>query len=79
MGELTELAYLSLQETKLTLIGFVACGSDENFLSYPLVKPDALQDWDFEAILIRDLGYVKTTKSMLQDSGVARDKAFSIV
>jgi DNA-binding MarR family transcriptional regulator len=41
-GELAEMAYLSLREMNLTLVGFVDDGEIETFLSYPVWRSDAL-------------------------------------
>lgn len=54
-GELAELAYLSLREMNLTLVGFVDEGATDHFLSYPVWRPDALEGWEFDAILLADL------------------------
>lgn len=54
-GELAELAYLALREMNLTLVGFVADGPQESFLSYPVWKPDVLGEWEFDAVLLAEL------------------------
>lgn len=54
-GELAEMAYLSLREMDLTLVGFVSDGQTETFLSYPVWRPDVLGQWDFDAVLLTDL------------------------
>lgn len=54
-GELAELAYLSLREMNLTLVGFIDDGTTDSFLSYPVWKPDVLEGWEFDAILLADL------------------------
>ena len=55
-GELAELAYLSLREMNLTLVGFVNGGETEKFLSYPVSGLNALHEWEFDAVLLTDLG-----------------------
>lgn len=54
-GELAEMAYLSLREMHLTLVGFVDDGQQESFLSYPVWPSKALDQWEFDAVLVADL------------------------
>lgn len=54
-GELAEMAYLSLREMHMTLVGFVGDRREESFLSYPVWPPDALREWQFDAVLLADL------------------------
>ncbi|MDR4464016.1 MAG: winged helix-turn-helix domain-containing protein [Nitrospira sp.] len=54
-GELAEMAYLSLREMQLTLVGFVDDGQQESFLSYPVWRSKALEQWEFDAVLVADL------------------------
>ncbi|NGZ95853.1 MAG: MarR family transcriptional regulator [Nitrospira sp. WS110] len=54
-GELAEMAYLSLREMQLTLVGFVDDGQQESFLSYPVWPSKALDQWEFDAVLVADL------------------------
>ncbi len=41
-SELAEMAYLSLREMHMTLVGFVDDTQQESFLSYPVWPPEAL-------------------------------------
>ena len=54
-GELAEMAYLSMKEMNLTLVGFIDDGKREHFLSYPVSGPEAIIDWEFDAVLLTDL------------------------
>jgi DNA-binding MarR family transcriptional regulator len=54
-GELAEMAYLSLREMNMTLVGFVDDGERDSFLSYPVWQPEALAGWEFDAVLLADL------------------------
>ncbi len=54
-GELAEMAYLSLREMQLTLVGFVDDGQQESFLSYPVWQPEVLAKWEFDAVLLADI------------------------
>lgn len=54
-GELAEMAYLSLREMNMTLVGFVDDGERDSFLSYPVWRTEALAGWEFDAVLIADL------------------------
>ena len=57
-GEFAEMAYLSLREMNITLVGFVDDGPQESFLSYPVWRPEALVEWDFDAVLLADIDHV---------------------
>ena len=54
-GELAEMAYLSLREVNMVLVGFVDEGKSDAFLSYPVWQPETLAGWDFDAVLLADL------------------------
>ena len=54
-GELAEMAYLSLREVDMTLVGFVDDGGRESFLSYPVWQPETLAGWEFDAVLLADI------------------------
>ena len=54
-GELAEMAYLSLREMQLTLVGFVDDGQQESFLSYPVWRSQVLGQWEFDAVLLADI------------------------
>jgi DNA-binding MarR family transcriptional regulator len=54
-GELAEMAYLSLREMHMTLIGFVDDNQQEVFLSYPVWPPEVLNEWEFDAVLLADI------------------------
>jgi len=54
-GELAEMAYLSLREMNMTLVGFVDDGERDAFLSYPVWRPEALTGWEFDAVLLADI------------------------
>ena len=72
-GELAELAYISLREMDLTLVGFVD-GDHGTFLSYPLWPIEALPNWEFDAVLIADLEEAKKIQAQLIHAGVPREK-----
>ncbi len=54
-GELAEMAYLSLREVDLALVGFIDDGQRDFFLSYPVWRPEALAGWEFDAVLLADI------------------------
>jgi hypothetical protein len=54
-GELAEMAYLSLREMNMTLVGFVNDGERDSFLSYPVWRPEALAGWEFDAVLLANI------------------------
>jgi hypothetical protein len=73
-GELAELAYLTLREMDLTLVGFVDGGQAQTFLSYPLWPVEALSGWAYDAVLIADLTDTKKVHARLLRAGVPKDK-----
>jgi len=78
-GELAELAYLTLREMDLALVGFIN-GQDEGmFLSYPLLPVVALQTCDFDAVLIADLDDAERTRSRIVGEGVPSEKIVALV
>lgn len=54
-GELAEMAYLSLREMQMTLVGIVDDNQREPFLSYPVWSPETLNGWEFDAVLLADI------------------------
>jgi DNA-binding MarR family transcriptional regulator len=54
-GELAEMAYLSLREMHMTLVGFVNDDQRESFLSYPVCRPEVLIEWEFDSVLLADI------------------------
>lgn len=79
VGELAEFAYLSIQESNLVLVGFVADEPGERFLSFPLGTLESLKEWNFDAILICDLGNVEEIRSRIQVLGIPLDRVISVV
>ncbi|MDO8547345.1 MAG: winged helix-turn-helix transcriptional regulator [Nitrospirales bacterium] len=72
-GELAEMAYISLREMDLTLVGFVD-GKKGTFLSYPLWPVEELSNWEFDFVLIADLEEGKKLQSRISKAGVPREK-----
>jgi DNA-binding Lrp family transcriptional regulator len=77
-GELAELAYLSIREMDLTLVGFVDGKEGQTFLSYPLWPVQALSNWSYDALLITDLAQVERIQAQLIREGVPKDKIVTI-
>ena len=77
-GEFSEMAYLSLREMNLTLVGFVDDGQRESFLSYPVWQPDVLSDWEFDAVLLADLGSTETQEKFLGRLGIPEEKILAL-
>ena len=77
-GEFAELAYLSLREMNMTLVGFVSDGPEESFLSYPVWRPETLSGWDFDAVLLADIERVSQRTETLARHHVPADKVLSI-
>lgn len=77
-GELAELAYLSIREMDLTLVGFVD-GKDRGlFLSYPVWPMEALREWEFDALVIADLERAKHLRATLLRHGIPMRKIVSL-
>jgi DNA-binding MarR family transcriptional regulator len=72
-GELAELAYISLREMNLTLVGFVD-GNQGTFLSYPLWPVETLPNWEFDTVLIADLEEAQKIQARLVRVGVPQEK-----
>ena len=54
-SEFAEMAYLSLREMDMELVGFVSDRTVETFLSYPVSHPSVLKEWEFDAVVLADL------------------------
>lgn len=78
-GELAELAYLTLQEMGLTLVGFVDGKQEASFLSYPVSPLEELPNWDFDALLIADLQDVDKIQVSLMQQHIPNDKVVSLL
>lgn len=81
VGELAELAYLSIQESDLELVGFIADGDGQGdrYLSFPCGTLESLPEWDFDGILISDPGNKDRTRALIRSSGISPKKIFSVV
>jgi len=77
-GELAELAYLTLREMDLTLVGFVDGAQGQTFLSYPLWPVEALSNWNYDSVLIADLTGTNKIHARLLRAGVPKDKIVTI-
>jgi len=73
-GELAEMAYLSLREMHMVLVGFVDDGQQESFLSYPVCRPEVLTEWEFDAVLVTDIDHVAQHQAILEQQNVSAQK-----
>lgn len=78
-GELAEMAYLSLCEMSMILVGFVDDSQRDSFLSYPVWRPDALEQWEFDAILLADLDHAAHHRENLGRHHIPDAKVLAIV
>ena len=78
-GELAELAYLTLQEMNLTLVGFVDGKQETRFLSYPVSSVGDLLNWDFDALLIADLEGLEKVQARLAQEKVPQEKVVTLL
>jgi hypothetical protein len=77
-GELAEMAYLSLREMNLTLVGFVDDGEIETFLSYPVWRSDVLSQWEFDAVVVTDIERSAQVHDTLRRHQVSNGKVLSL-
>ena len=77
-GELAEMAYLSLREMQMTLVGFVDDGQQESFLSYPVWRPEMLAEWEFDAVLLADIDRVTQHRAILEQQHVLERKIVAL-
>ena len=78
-GEFAEMAYLSLREMNLTLVGFVDDDQRESFLSYPVWRPDVLSRWEFDAVLLADIEKTASYRAWLGQHQVPDGKILALV
>jgi DNA-binding MarR family transcriptional regulator len=77
-GELAEMAYLSLREMQMTLVGFVDDSQQESFLSYPVWRPEALSGWEFDAVLLADFDQMAGHRTKLEHHHVPDSKIIAL-
>jgi DNA-binding MarR family transcriptional regulator len=77
-GELAELAYLTVREMDLTLVGFVDGQPERRFLSYVLSPVESLPGWNYDAVLIADLMEAKKVQARLIRAGVPKAKIVTL-
>jgi DNA-binding MarR family transcriptional regulator len=77
-GELAEMAYLSLREADLILVGFVDDGAHDVFLSYPVRRPEALAGWEFDAVLLADLDQTAGHIEQLGQAHIPNEKILAL-
>ena len=77
-SEFAELAYLSLREMELTLVGFIDEGQAESFLSYPVKRPSVLGEWEFDAVLLADIERSREHRDTLMQHHVPNGKVLAL-
>ncbi|BFU90045.1 MAG: transcriptional regulator [Nitrospira sp.] len=77
-GELAEMAYLSLREMHMTLVGFIDDNQQEAFLSYPVWPPEALREWEFDAVLLADMERTVRHREILEQYHVPDMKILAL-
>ncbi len=77
-GELAEMAYLSLREMHMTLVGFVDDSQQEAFLSYPVWPPEVLSEWEFDAVLLADFDQTAGHRTKLGQCHVPDSKIIAL-
>jgi hypothetical protein len=76
--ELAEMAYLSLREMQMTLVGFVDDGRQESFLSYPVWSSEVLQEWEFDAVLLANVDQMAGLRTRLEHHQVPVSKIIAL-
>jgi DNA-binding MarR family transcriptional regulator len=77
-SEFAEMAYLSLREMELTLVGFIDDGQAESFLSYPVRRPSVLDEWEFDAVLLADIERSRQHRETLAQHHVPNGKVLAL-
>jgi len=77
-GELAEMAYLSLREMNMTLVGFIGDGQQESFLSYPVWQAEDLEKWEFDAVLLADIEHTVRHMEILGQYHVSDVKVLAL-
>jgi len=77
-SEFAEMAYLSLREMELTLVGFIDEGQAESFLSYPVRRPSVLNEWEFDAVLLADIERSQQHRETLAQHHVPNGKVLAL-
>ncbi|MDH5640861.1 MAG: winged helix-turn-helix domain-containing protein [Nitrospira sp.] len=77
-GELAEMAYLSLCETSMILVGFIDDSRQDAFLSYQVRQPDALDGWEFDAVLLAELERAAWQREHLERQRVPDGKILAL-
>lgn len=77
-SEFAEMAYLSLREMDLTLVGFIDDGEVQTFLSYPVRRPSVLAEWQFDAVLLADIDRSREYRETLAQCQVPQAKVFAL-
>lgn len=74
VDEVAEIAYLSLQETDIELIGVVDSECDARFFGYEVSQIEDIKGIDFDRVIVTSLKKRKRLMKKLEDLGVRRDK-----
>lgn len=77
-SELAEMAYLSLREMQMTLVGFVDDGRQESFLSYPVQSSDVLREWQFDVVLLANFDQQTGVRAKLEHHQVPDSKIIAL-
>lgn len=73
--EVAEIAYLSLQETNIELVGVVYADGDANrFFCYEVSKIEDIKGIDFDRVIVTSLKKRKYLMERLEVLGIRRDK-----
>ena len=75
VSDLTEIAFISLQETSLQLVAVVDnIKSGEKFLNFGIADPAQLISFIFDKVVITDMEQRETILDRLRDRRIARNK-----
>lgn len=79
VGELAELAYLSLQGIEFSFLGFISEQPKNVFLSWPCHEIGSANRLELDAVLICDIDQIDRTKALLEAAGIPKHKIFTVV
>ena len=77
-GELAEMAYVSICETNMILVGVIDDCRRDVFLSYPVLQPEVLANWEFDSVLLAELDGAAGQRERLKCQRVPDEKIVAL-
>jgi DNA-binding MarR family transcriptional regulator len=80
VGELAEIAFITLQETQLELIAVVdENAASDSFFNHPVLPPQALASLSYDYVLMTMIETSDKKKEIIESLNVQKDKMISIL